>query len=106
MGSSLVAWVLIATRPISLARNIQAFSRSSVRTVSYLPRSILPAFAEARCAAASPTGVRLLSGSPLLRGAGGGANRSPLPNAGRPVLGAAGAAGGALSPDESLEFAS
>ena len=60
IGSGPVVLVSSATTPMSLARSIQAFSRSSVRTVSYLLRSNLPALAAARCAAASAAGDRSL----------------------------------------------
>ena len=78
IGSALVVLVSSATTPMSLARSIQAFRRSSVRTVSYLLRSNLLAFAAARWAAASAAGERSPRSSALLRGCGGGANRSPL----------------------------
>src|SRR5690348_2592810 len=116
MGSSPLLWALIARTPISLARSNQAFSRSIVRSVSYLLRSNLADLRRASSSAARLVGARLLAASPLLRGAGGGANRSPLPNAGRLGLAAVEAfaldsgrdAGDAadLSPDVRRAFAS
>ena len=70
--------VSIATTPMSLARSTQAFSRSSVRTVSYLPRSILLGLRRGKMRGRERRGRASPRLSALLRGCGGGANRSPL----------------------------
>src|SRR5712664_4114643 len=63
MASRLVVSVSTATTPISCARAIHSFRRASVRTVSYLLRSILAVRAASLRAVASAIGVR----SPLDR---------------------------------------
>src|SRR6185437_14622893 len=58
MASRLVVSVSTATTPASCARAIHSFRRASVRTVSYLLRSILAWRAASLRAVASAIGVR------------------------------------------------
>src|SRR6266700_2540591 len=106
----------MATTPMSFARSTQALSRSRLRTVSYLLRSIFLARSAAGCAAARVAGESspLVPASCPLLGAlppppagedwgGGPPNRSRLPPPGVPsrVEDARERASGApASPDE------
>ena len=80
MASRLVVSVSTATTPTSCARAIHSFRRASVRTHSYLERSIFCLRAASSRAAASEIGVRAPFLSCLLSdlACGADANRSPV----------------------------